>query len=595
MILSLFLLGIGLAGLQAQQRIKVKNLPFDTFEESSDEEVDFEQPTGADFGTGRIGETTDNASESSGNDGQDKEGEKSTGEGKCIGGKFVEVFVDDDDDGYYEDFIGLMCPEDVPDDHSHIYKTGLSKGEDRCFGMDDDFILAVFKDKDYDGYPASRTPIRYICDPTQNQIELGEIAYPRYLVNLLEEGCDSEKEDCHIIKEDCNDHQSRKTGVTPEGCNKCEEFKTFYPDRDIDGHGDASEPHEICVRERDILLKPEWLIANSSDCDDTRPLAYDNCDQPDCTELITFYRDYDRDGKGDENNTIQRCASLRRRPPGYTDKAEDCNDRDPRVFRKNACGDCGTNDGLADTDGDGIMDCADDCDNADDCPCDDVCSNAGQGVHTYPDGSQKVVFSTEGSDYPFFDQLAADVSAIYNQVAYQSDAVKTSMNLQVIFVDKKTCPNMKAPDLGNYSGLNGFGINFHDVAQKEFLQDGYTLGNAELAKVKNNRINLALAIPNPNGGAPIPRTVHELAHTLAHELGHTLGLPHPWEDSNLTNDSQVINNLMNSDENKNRALRPGRNGFSGNNNKLLPAQTQTINNQLSSENRDGGGCNNDDE
>jgi len=109
MILSLFLLGIGLAGLQAQQRIKVKNLPFDTFEESSDEEVDFEQPTGADFGTGRIGETTDNASEASGDDGQDKEGEKTTGEGKCTGeAKKVMCYLDADGDGFGKDDTGVL-------------------------------------------------------------------------------------------------------------------------------------------------------------------------------------------------------------------------------------------------------------------------------------------------------------------------------------------------------------------------------------------------------------------------------------------------------------------------------------------------------
>ena len=76
MILCLLLLGIGLAGLQAQQRIKVKRLPIDTYEEVGEDEEDFEEPTGADFGTARTGETTD-TDEPSSADAEDKEGEDS--------------------------------------------------------------------------------------------------------------------------------------------------------------------------------------------------------------------------------------------------------------------------------------------------------------------------------------------------------------------------------------------------------------------------------------------------------------------------------------------------------------------------------------
>jgi len=76
MILCLLLLGIGLAGLQAQQRIKVKRLPIDTYEAVGEDEEDFEEPTGADFGTARTGETTD-TDEPSSADAEDKEGEDS--------------------------------------------------------------------------------------------------------------------------------------------------------------------------------------------------------------------------------------------------------------------------------------------------------------------------------------------------------------------------------------------------------------------------------------------------------------------------------------------------------------------------------------
>ena len=79
-ILCLLLLGIGLAGLQAQQRIKVKRLPIDTYEADYEGDAEgFEEPTGSELNIGRIGETSETANSSSNPNvnPEDLEGERS--------------------------------------------------------------------------------------------------------------------------------------------------------------------------------------------------------------------------------------------------------------------------------------------------------------------------------------------------------------------------------------------------------------------------------------------------------------------------------------------------------------------------------------
>ena len=166
MISCLLLLGIGLVAMQAQQRIKVKRLPIDTYEAAGEEEEDFEEPTGADFGTARTAETTA-TEESSGTNGEDKEGEESgkrpgtncpkeptegspnkrmanTGEVCCEGvedkegncceeEELVTAYYDEDGDGKFEKKV-KVCPktiegsnEYVPSDDGEECETGIQK------------------------------------------------------------------------------------------------------------------------------------------------------------------------------------------------------------------------------------------------------------------------------------------------------------------------------------------------------------------------------------------------------------------------------------------------------------------------------------
>ena len=158
MILCLLLLGIGLAGLQAQQRIKVKRLPIDTYEEVGEDEEDFEEPTGADFGTARTGETTD-TDEPSSADAEDKEGENNgekptpkcppndgnsnkrmarIAEGCCDGvldvaencceeEELVMAYYDSDGDGLYDKEV-KVCPKTIEASSKFI----ASNGEGGC-------------------------------------------------------------------------------------------------------------------------------------------------------------------------------------------------------------------------------------------------------------------------------------------------------------------------------------------------------------------------------------------------------------------------------------------------------------------------------
>src|SRR3989344_4958983 len=120
---------------------------------------------------------------------------------------------------------------------------------------------------------------------------------------------------CDSIDNNCN-------GQIDEGVKN-----TYYLDYDGDGYGNPSNSTQACSL-------PPGYVTNNLDCDDNNnlihPTAIEICDSIDnnCNGQIdegvknTYYLDYDGDGYGNSNNTIQACSL----PSGYVTNNLDCND-----------------------------------------------------------------------------------------------------------------------------------------------------------------------------------------------------------------------------------------------------------------------------
>jgi len=109
---------------------------------------------------------------------------------------------------------------------------------------------------------------------------------------------------------------------------------TWYRDIDEDGYGDTEKPYEDCEA-------PDGYVEADGDCDDEdadrNPGQHELCNDIDdnCNNLvddnpipITFYRDFDEDGHGDPEDTIQGCDA----PPGYVEVGDDCDDTNPNIY-----------------------------------------------------------------------------------------------------------------------------------------------------------------------------------------------------------------------------------------------------------------------
>jgi hypothetical protein len=123
------------------------------------------------------------------------------------------------------------------------------------------------------------------------------------------------------------------------------DLNQYGPDEDGDGYGITDDIELACAP------PPGYgTISPAADCDDDNPEVNpgaaeicndiapldDDCDRlvddddPDITpdSYLTWYRDQDADGYGDERSgTLGACA----RPVGYAAYDEDCDDRDPEV------------------------------------------------------------------------------------------------------------------------------------------------------------------------------------------------------------------------------------------------------------------------
>ncbi len=146
---------------------------------------------------------------------------------------------------------------------------------------------------------------------------------------------------------DCDDSEILAYTGASEVCdsidNDCDgavddnpiDASAWYADDDGDGDGDPSDSVAACDQ-------PEGYVGNSSDCDDTEPLATtgaaDVCDgiDNDCNGTVdddtgastTWYADVDGDGYGSAAYTTTDCEQ----PKGYVGNADDCDDTEPLAY-----------------------------------------------------------------------------------------------------------------------------------------------------------------------------------------------------------------------------------------------------------------------
>ena len=111
--------------------------------------------------------------------------------------------------------------------------------------------------------------------------------------------------------------------------------QTWYADIDRDDYGNVNEVLVQCTQPFDYILV-------AGDCDDTRDEAYPGADElcngldEDCDgtidentiDSITYFEDFDGDGFGNPNQTMEECQP----PLGYVIDDTDCDDGDATIY-----------------------------------------------------------------------------------------------------------------------------------------------------------------------------------------------------------------------------------------------------------------------
>ena len=156
-------------------------------------------------------------------------------------------------------------------------------------------------DPDRDGYGAGSGCTAADCDQNDAEVHPG-----------AEEMCDGVDNNC--------------SGEVDEGL----ELSSFYPDADLDGHGDENKPPTAAC------VAPEGMVSSNDDCDDsdrfTHPGAAELCDdadndcdgQPESEDVdFDWYPDEDGDGYGFWLATATSSCSL---VEGHATNSEDCDD-----------------------------------------------------------------------------------------------------------------------------------------------------------------------------------------------------------------------------------------------------------------------------
>ncbi len=172
-----------------------------------------------------------------------------------------------------------------------------------------------YRDADGDGYGDPSVSIN------------GCLATPGYVDNNTD--CNDNNNNIHPgVDELCNGIDDNCNGQTDEGIRT-----VFYRDADGDGFGNPNMVSDS------TCIVPNGYVNDQNDCNDNNANIHpggvevcngidDNCDSfIDAGVTTTFYRDFDSDGYGNLNNTIQACAAS----AGYVSDSSDCNDANNHI------------------------------------------------------------------------------------------------------------------------------------------------------------------------------------------------------------------------------------------------------------------------
>jgi hypothetical protein len=285
--------------------------------------------------------------------------------------------------------IGGDCADDDPSVNP-FKEEDCDNIDNNCDGNIDEGVLVVYyEDKDADGYGEETSSIESCTQPEgfvavgQDCDDLETYAHP-YAIEIcdgIDNDCDSSIDEAGSIDEqtfyldtdgdgfgdpsspidsctqpstyvdndqDCDDDDATVSPTVDEICdgidNDCDgetdgsdsiDQQVWYADNDTDGYGDIAQPSIACDA-------PLNYVSQVGDCDDTlqsvHPTATEICNgiDEDCNGIIDdeaqdatiYFADYDNDGFGNPNNTIQDCNL----PPYYTTDDNDCDDNDDDVF-----------------------------------------------------------------------------------------------------------------------------------------------------------------------------------------------------------------------------------------------------------------------
>jgi hypothetical protein len=254
----------------------------------------------------------------------DKDTDEEETDDRTDTGDSLGVGLDADGDGYPE---GTDC--DDSDSSSYPDAIEVCDGADNdCDGLvdgdDEDLVdgTTYYQDSDEDGFGKTGVEVVACALPDgYSENDLDCLDSNGYINPDADELCDDN------LDNDCDTEVDEDDAVDAD---------VWYVDDDRDDYG-TKETTYACEQ-------PERYAAQPGDCDDTEPSvnpgAVEYCDgldndcdtrididDPDITNLRTWYKDEDGDGHGNVDIVTYACTA----PSGYVGDDDDCNDDDDTI------------------------------------------------------------------------------------------------------------------------------------------------------------------------------------------------------------------------------------------------------------------------